>query len=88
MGTIRYISTSKYAEMMGKSKPAVLMMIKQGRIPGVVQVMVHNRPAWAIPENAPWPQTSKGMWDNIDLTALVEAKYARKKPGPKPKPKP
>ena len=87
MGTIRYISTSKYAEMMGKTKPAVLYMIKQNRIPGVVQVMVHGRAVWAIPENAPWPQLSTGMWNNVDLTALVEAKHAKKKPGPKPKPK-
>ena len=89
MEKIKYISTGKYADMMGKSRPAVTKMINQGRIPGAVMVMFHGRPAWAIPENTPWPDSNRNAWDRVDMTALVEAKLAKtkKKPGPKPKAK-
>ena len=50
--TIKYISTTEYAELHGKTRPTVKALCASGRITGAYKASS----GWLIPENAPWPE--------------------------------
>lgn len=49
---VKYISTTEYAELHGKTRPTVKKLCADGRIEGAYKASS----GWMIPENAPWPK--------------------------------
>ena len=50
-----YISTTEYANKVGKSRPSIKNMCAAGRIPGAYK----TSSGWLIPENAPYPEDGR-----------------------------
>lgn len=50
-----YISTTEYANKIGKSRPSIKNMCAAGRIPGAYK----TSSGWLIPENAPYPEDGR-----------------------------
>ena len=50
-----YLTTSEYAEKVGKQRAIVIRMCRNGRIPGAIQ----KGSTWLIPEGAPYPDDAR-----------------------------
>lgn len=49
---VTYVSAIEYAELQGKSWPAVKKMCAAGRVEGAYKISS----GWLIPKDAPWPE--------------------------------